>query len=102
MYFHRMKRQNEQPLKETIREMLHSYHLKERVNELRLKENWVKIFGKTIGKYTRRISVKDKKLFLSIESSSLRQELSFNQPKMIERINEFIEPGFIQEIILSQ
>jgi predicted nucleic acid-binding Zn ribbon protein len=96
-----MKRQNEQPLKETIHEMLDSFHLRERVNEFRLRQNWENIFGKTISRYTREVIVKNKKLFLTIESASLKQELSFNQPKMIERINEFIEPDFVTEIILK-
>src|SRR4026209_2462428 len=100
MYFHSMKRRNEVPLKDAILELLDSFHLKERVNEMRLKENWEKIFGKTIAKYTHRISVRDKKLFLNIESASLRQELTFNKAKMIERINESIAPGFVEEIIL--
>jgi predicted nucleic acid-binding Zn ribbon protein len=100
MYFHFMKPRNELPLKEAILQLLESFHLKERVNELRLKENWEKIFGKTIAKYTQHISVRDKKLFLNIESASLRQELTFNKVKMIERINESIAPGFVEEIVL--
>jgi predicted nucleic acid-binding Zn ribbon protein len=95
-----MKRRNEVPLKDAILELLDSFHLKERVNEMRLKENWEKIFGKTITKYTQHISVRDKKLFLNIESASLRQELTFNKAKMIERINESIAPGFVEEIVL--
>src|SRR5437870_431649 len=54
-YFHFMKRSNDQPLKDALNELLDTYHLKERVNELRLKENWEKIFGKTIAKYTQAI-----------------------------------------------
>jgi predicted nucleic acid-binding Zn ribbon protein len=95
-----MKRSNDQPLKDALEELLDSYHLKERVNEKRLIENWEKIFGKTISKYTKKISVRSAKLFLTIDSASLRQELTFNKVKMIERINESIAPGFVQEIIL--
>ena len=95
-----MKRSNDQPIKEAIDELLDSYHLKERVNEMRLKENWGKIFGKMISKYTSHLGVRNAKLFLTVESASLRQELSFNKEKMIERINEFIAPGFIKEIVL--
>lgn len=99
-YFHFMKRSNDQPLKDAIREMLDTYHLQERVNELRLRENWEKIFGKTIAKYTQHLSVRSHKLYLTINSASLRQELTFNKVKMIERINESIAPGFVEEIIL--
>jgi hypothetical protein len=100
-YFHFLKRSNDQPLKDALNELLDSYHLKERVNELRLKGNWEKIFGKTISKYTQKISVRNKKLFINIDSASLRHELTFNKAKMIERINESIAPGFVDEIILK-
>lgn len=99
-YFHFVKRSNDQPLKDAIREMLDTFHLQERVNELRLKENWEKIFGKTIAKYTQKISVRSGKLYLTVDSASLRQELTFNKEKMIGRINESIAPGFVEEIIL--
>ena len=100
MYFHSMKRSNDQPLKDAIREMLDEFHLQERVNELRLRGNWEKIFGKTIARYTQNISVSNGKLYLTVDSASLRQELTFNKAKMIERINESIAPGLVQEIIL--
>ena len=96
-----MKRSNDRTLKDALNELLDSYHLRERVNEMRLKEHWEKIFGKTIARYTQRISVRDKKLFVTIDSASLRQELTFNKAKMIERINESIAPGFVEEIILK-
>ncbi|HYV93917.1 MAG TPA: DUF721 domain-containing protein [Chitinophagales bacterium] len=96
-----MKRSNDRPLKDALNELLDTYHLKERVNELRLKENWEKIFGKTIARYTQAISVRNKKLFVNIDSASLRQELTFNKAKMIERINESIAPGFVEEIVLK-
>jgi predicted nucleic acid-binding Zn ribbon protein len=96
-----MKRGNDQPLKDALNELLDTYHLKERVNELRLKENWENIFGKTIARYTQKISVRNKKLFVTIDSASLRQELTFNKEAMIGRINESIAPGFVEEIILK-
>ena len=95
-----MKRSNDQPLKDAISEMLDTFHLQERVNELRLRRNWEKIFGRTIAKYTREISVRSGKLYLTVDSASLRQELTFNKTKMIGRINESIATGFVEDIIL--
>ena len=94
-----MKRSNDQPLKDAISEMLDTFHLRERVNEVRLRENWEKIFGRTIAKYTRNLSVRGGKLYLTLDSASLRQELTFNKAKMIGRINAAIGPGFVEEII---
>lgn len=96
-----MKGGNEKTLKEALAGLLHDFHLEEKINERRLTENWERMFGKTINKYTRKIYVKDKKLFLTIDSASLKQELLFNKGKMMERINGEIAPGMIEEVILK-
>jgi len=96
-----MKRSNEQSIKEALAGMLRDYHLDEKVNESRLKEQWEKMFGKTIMKYTRKIFVKDRKLFLTLDSSSLKQELLYNKQKMIDRINSEISQGMIDDIVFK-
>ncbi|MEO5675612.1 MAG: DUF721 domain-containing protein [Chitinophagales bacterium] len=96
-----MKRGNDQTIKDALTELLDSYHLNERVNELRLKQNWEQLFGKTIARYTLKISVRNKKLFLHLDSGPLRQELSYSKEKIKDRINEFIAPGFVEEIVLQ-
>ena len=96
-----MKGSNEKTLKEALAGLLHDFHLEEKINERRLSESWERMFGKTIMKYTRKIYVKDKKLFLTIDSASLKQELLFNKQKMMDRINAEIAVGMIEEIILK-
>ena len=95
-----MKRQNDQPLKEVIAELLQSYHLKEKMNEVRLVQQWEPLFGKTISKYTDKIFVNNKKLYLHISSAPLRQEMMYSKDKMIERINEAIDKDFIREVVI--
>ncbi len=95
-----MKRQNEQPLKEVIQQLLDTYHLKEKVNELRLVQSWEGLFGKTISKYTQKMFVSNKKLYLTINSAPLRQELMYSRDKIVERINEAIEEDFVREVVV--
>jgi predicted nucleic acid-binding Zn ribbon protein len=95
-----VKRQNDQPLKDVIQQLLDSYHLREKVNEIRLVENWEKLFGKTISKYTKKMFVNNKKLYLIIDSAPLRQELMYSRDKMVERINEAIEKDFVREVVI--
>ncbi len=95
-----MKRQNDQPIKEVIAELLHSYRLKEKINEVRLLQHWEELFGKTISKYTEKIFVSNKTLYLTISSAPLRQELMYSRKTMVERINEAIEKDFIREVVV--
>ena len=70
------------------------------MNEIQLIQNWEKLFGKTIAKYTLKIFVNKGRLFLTITSAPLRQELMYSREKLMERINEAIEKDFIKEIIV--
>lgn len=95
-----MKRQNDQPIKEVIAELLHSYRLQEKMNEVRLVQHWEELFGKTISKYTEKMFVNNKTLYLTISSAPLRQELMYSRKTMVERINEAIEKDFIRDVVV--
>lgn len=95
-----MKPSNEKDIREAISEMLNTFHLREKLNERRLIDQWESIFGKTINKYTTKISVRSGKLFLKVDSSALRQELLFNKNKILATIDKEIEAGFVTDIIL--
>ena len=87
-------------MKEAIQYWLQSYNLKEKVNEIQLVQNWEKLLGKTIAKYTLNMFVSKGMLYLTITSAPLRQELMYSREKLMERINEAIEKDFIKEIIV--
>lgn len=95
-----MKRENTQLLRDVIIEMSQSYHLKEKMNEVRLVQQWETLFGKTISKYTTKLFVNNKKLYLTVSSASLRQEIMYSRDKMVERINKEIGDGFIREVVI--
>ena len=99
-YFHTMKRTNDRVLKDVIQDLLDTYHLREKSNEIKLVQQWEQLFGKTIAKYTTKVFVSNKKLFLTIDSAPLRQELFYSRDKMMSRINEAIEADFIREVIV--
>ncbi|MBP7389914.1 MAG: DUF721 domain-containing protein, partial [Chitinophagales bacterium] len=82
-----MRKGNEQPIKDVISEMLSSYHIKDKLAEVDIVQQWEKLMGKLIAKNTQKLYIKDKKLFLHIESSALKQELTYSKSKIIEIIN---------------
>ena len=96
-----MKRQNDQPLGEVIQQWLNDSRMREKLNEKKLIAGKEEIFGKAISKYIERLFVKQKKLYLKLSSAQLRQELLFRKIQLIERINEKIERGFIEDVVLT-
>ena len=56
--------------------------------------------GPSINKYTTQITVRRNKLFVTIESAPLKQELSFGKEKIKKMINEELGEEYIQDVVI--
>lgn len=91
---------NELTLKEALQAMIESYRLKPKLNQSRIKSIWEKLMGPTISGYTRDIRIRGKKLYVSIDSASLRQELSYGKEKLRKMINEELGEEYLEEVVI--
>jgi predicted nucleic acid-binding Zn ribbon protein len=96
-----MNKSNEQSIKEVIQDLLKTYRLDGRINELKLIGSWEKVMGKTIAKHTTDIYIKKKQLFVKLDSAALRQELSYAREKILKMMNDEAGIKVIDEIIFS-
>jgi predicted nucleic acid-binding Zn ribbon protein len=97
-----MKRKsNQQPLKEVIEEYLAAFKLDSKLTELKLVGSWEKIMGRTIAKHTQEIYIKNKILYLKLNSSVLRNELSFGKEKIIQLMNQEVGAEVIVDVVLK-
>ncbi|WP_327486765.1 DUF721 domain-containing protein [Telluribacter sp.] len=87
------------PLKEAIEQMLSAYKLKTSFNETYLSAHWEKIMGHTIASRTTKVYVKDRTLFLQIESAPLRDELVRAKYKIVELINREMNTSLIDDVV---
>ena len=94
-----MLRPNELSLKDAIDKMLNAYKLKSKVHEAHLVDAWEKIVGPMIDKHTRDIYIKNTRLFVKLDSSVIRQELSYMQAKLIEKVNAELGATVVREIV---
>ncbi len=95
-----MRKADEQPLKEVLREMIDSYRLRGKLNQSRIRSTWEEMMGPVIAKYTTEIRVRNQKLFLTITSAPLKQELSYGKEKIVKILNEHLGEEFIKEVII--
>ncbi len=95
-----MKRPSEQSLKQVLKDMVETYRLRARLNQTKIQNLWERLMGKTIAKYTRDIKLRKNKLYLTIESSSLKQELSFGKEKIAKLLNSELGEDCIDEVII--
>lgn len=95
-----MRNTNEQSLKEVIAEMMHRQKLKGKLTEVRIRDCWEKVMGPTITIRTLDIQLKERKLFVKINSAPLKQELSYNLDKLVKLLNDEMGENVVHEIIL--
>ncbi len=96
-----MRRSNTQPLKDVIQEYLDALKMRQKIKEVSLLSSWEDVVGKTIGRATADIYIKDKKLYVILKSSVIRNELHLIKSQLINKLNETVNDNVISDIILK-
>ncbi len=96
-----MSKHNEHSIKDAIDNLLKVYKLDDKLAEKKLLNSWNDVMGKMIENHTKDIFIKNKQLFVTLDSSALRSELSFAKTKIIKMLNEAVGKEVINEIILK-
>jgi predicted nucleic acid-binding Zn ribbon protein len=86
---------------EAINLLLERSKWKPKVTELRIRNEWETIVGKTIAKYTRNLYLNDKTLTIYTDVAPLKQELLLGKPQLIEAINTHLGEIAIADIIIK-
>ena len=94
-----MRKANDKSLKEAIEQMLQVYKIKRRYDETSVVAHWPELVGKSVANRTKELFIRDKKLFLRIESSVIKNELMLMRTQIIGKINENAKGILVEEII---
>ena len=86
---------------EALREFLNKSKLKSGIRAIQIEDVWEEIMGKTIARYTDKLQIINNTLFIYTSVGALKQELIYQKPKIIERINEVFKERVITEIIIK-
>lgn len=86
------------PLGKVLEELLHTYRLKSKVNEVNLVREWEAIVGPLISNKTEKILLKGTTLHITISSAPLKQELSYSKEQLMNLIEDRFGKGYISGI----
>ncbi|HRW64114.1 MAG TPA: DciA family protein, partial [Bacteroidales bacterium] len=70
-----MRKKNTQKIDEVIHEYLKALKIDDKLKEVHLIRSWEDVVGKTIARSTKDIYIKNRKLFVVLNSSVIRNEL---------------------------
>ncbi|MFC1223864.1 DUF721 domain-containing protein [Pedobacter sp. BG31] len=94
-----MRKPNDVTLKDAIGKMLDVYRLRRKFDETSILSVWPEIMGTAIANRTKQIYIHDKKLFLRIESSVIKNELIMVRQGIIQKLNEHAGSEVITEMV---
>jgi predicted nucleic acid-binding Zn ribbon protein len=96
-----VKRTNDQSLGDAIKEFLQAYRLEDKLNETRLMASWEKVLGKLVANHTTELYIKNRILFVKLDSAALRNELSYAREKIVKALNAAVKADVIEELVLN-
>lgn len=94
-----MRKPNDVTLKDAISKMLDVYRIRRKFDETSIVAVWPEIMGTAIANRTKQIYIHDKKLFIRIESSVIKNELVLVRTGIIQKLNDHAGSIVINEII---
>jgi predicted nucleic acid-binding Zn ribbon protein len=89
-----------QQVGDAIRQLLNAYHLKPKFDEANLIASWERIVGKPIAKRTKKIYIRNRVLFIELDSPSMKSDLSFHKNEIIRMINSEFGQDMLKEIVI--
>ena len=96
-----MERKEIQKIDSLLRQFVKSNRLEKGLAEYRLMKSWRDLLGISISKKTKSLYIRDRKLFVSLNSSVVRNELSLMKETLIQRLNEAAGMKVIDDIVLK-
>jgi predicted nucleic acid-binding Zn ribbon protein len=79
---------NQATVGELIEKLMKAYRLDGKLKEMDVLESWEEMMGKAIATRTKNLYIRNKTLFLTIDSSVMRDELSQGKTIIIQRVND--------------
>ena len=95
-----MRHNREYTLGEVLQQWVKTMRMEPKVQEQRVIALWHEQMSPMISKYTHSIKVVKGVLYVQIESSPLRQELTHNREKIKQLINKELGIDYIQNVVI--
>lgn len=91
----------EYSLGDALKYFLNHSKLKGYIQALQIEDVWEQIMGKTIAKYTDKIHIQNKVLYITTSMAPLKQELLYQKDNIIKRVNETLGENAVKDVVIQ-
>ncbi|MBX2895617.1 MAG: DUF721 domain-containing protein [Cyclobacteriaceae bacterium] len=85
---------------QAIQKLLKSYHLKSKFDETNLIASWERLVGKVLAKHTKKLHIRNKVLFVELDSPSLKNDLVLHKSKILEIFKAEFGADLLTDIVV--
>lgn len=96
-----MRKSNEHSVGEVINQLIETYKLRDKLNEVKIRRIWEELMGNAVSNRTAAINIRNGVLQIKITSSPLREELTYQRTRILELMNKELGAEFLKEVIIQ-
>ncbi|TAE67732.1 MAG: DUF721 domain-containing protein [Bacteroidetes bacterium] len=96
----KLYQQETNSIKNVLSGMVNTLKFKEKFGEISIFEAWEKTLGENVLRRTEKLQIKDRKIYVKIESAALKNELLMNKTTILFNLNQFAGEDLVDDIIL--
>jgi hypothetical protein len=86
---------------DAIKQFLKSSRINGEIQALQIGDVWENIMGKTVARYTEKLRIVNKTLYITTTVAPLKQELLYQKEMIKKRVNDALGAGTVQDIIIQ-
>ena len=95
------KRENDSfSIEDLMNSFIKENNLSKGMQKIKVKETWNKMMGPGVATHTTSVKLQNKTLVIQLNSSVLREELSYGKDKIIRMMNEEVGDEVINKLML--
>lgn len=95
-----MRNTNDETLKDALQRLSNDRQFKTKLRQAKIRSLWPELMGKTIANHTGNIFIRKEILYLTINSSSLKQELTYGKDKIVNILNEELGEEYLKDVVI--
>ena len=95
-----MGKTNEVTLGAAIESVINELNLRHGVYEAKIEAMWETVMGKTIARHTTNLSLKGDRLYVTVDSAALRNELFYSRVKIKDVVNKELTKDIVKDVFI--
>lgn len=89
----------EQPVADVLKNFIEINRLQSGMNQIDIKKAWEEMMGNGVNAYTKEVVLRGSTLYVTLNSSVLRSELSLGKQKIIAMLNESLRNDIVKNLV---